>query len=54
MLGIAAVLTYSRGGLLTAVFAIVAYLALARERVEGIAALGIAVLAALPARSSGG
>ncbi len=49
VLGIAVVLTYSRGGLLAAVFALVAYLALARERVEGIAALGIAVLAALPA-----
>ena len=53
VLGIAAVLTYSRGGLLAAVFALVAYLALARERVEGIAALGIAVLAALPALAWG-
>jgi hypothetical protein len=53
VLGIAAVLTYSRGGLLAAVFAIVAYLALARDRVEGIAVLGIAVLAALPALAWG-
>jgi hypothetical protein len=49
VLGIAVVLTYSRGGLLAAVFALVAYLALARERVEGIVALGIAAAAALPA-----
>ncbi len=53
VLGIATVLTYSRGGLLAAVFAIVAYLVLAHERVEGIGALGIAVAAALPALAWG-
>jgi O-antigen ligase len=49
MLGIALTLTYSRGGLLAAVFAVVAYLVLARERVEAIVGLGIAAAAAVPA-----
>jgi tetratricopeptide (TPR) repeat protein len=53
VLGIAAVLTYSRGGLLAVAFAVVAYLALARERVEGIVAFGIAAAAALPALTWG-
>jgi hypothetical protein len=49
LLGIALALTYSRGGLLAAVFAVAAYLALARERVDAIVGLGIAIVAALPA-----
>jgi O-antigen ligase/polysaccharide polymerase Wzy-like membrane protein len=53
VLGIATVLTYSRGGLLATAFAIVVYLVLARERVEGIAALGVAAAAALPALAWG-
>ena len=48
VLGIALALTYSRGGLLAAVFAVVAYLVLARERVDAILALGLAVAAAVP------
>jgi hypothetical protein len=53
VLGIALALTYSRGGLLAAVFAVVAYLALARERTEAVVTFGIAVAAALPALAWG-
>jgi len=49
VLGLTLALTYSRGGLLAAVFAVVAYIALARERVDAIGALGLAFAAALPA-----
>jgi O-Antigen ligase len=53
VLGIALALTYSRGGLLAAVFAVAAYLVLARNRADGIAALVIAIAAALPALAWG-
>ena len=52
-LGIALALTYSRGGLLAAAFAVTAYLVLVLERVDAIAALGLAVVAALPALAWG-
>jgi hypothetical protein len=53
VLGIGLALTYSRGGLLAAVFAVAAYLVLVRERVDAIVALGIAILVALPALAWG-
>jgi O-Antigen ligase len=53
VLGIALALTYSRGGLLAAAFAFTAYLVLARQRVDAIAALGLALIAALPALAWG-
>ena len=53
VLGISLVLTYSRGGVLAAAFAVGAYLVLARARAEAIAALGIAVVAAIPALAWG-
>jgi O-Antigen ligase len=49
VLGLTLALTYSRGGLLAAAFAVVAYIALARERGDAVGALGLALVAALPA-----
>jgi hypothetical protein len=48
LLTVTLVLTYSRGGILAAVFAVVVYLVLARARVEAITALAIALAAAVP------
>jgi tetratricopeptide (TPR) repeat protein len=48
VLVIALALTYSRGGLLAAVFALMAYLVLARERVDAILALALALAASVP------